>query len=255
MTIPAQVASDLVVIQAQIFGVFKVFFDMPPASTGMDHLPQRGGRCSEDEVVAEIMYIGHASTQQEPMLPIMLPVMQDGHTRPVKEAGTFGAFAHREALPRLLRQHKCWDVCDMDAPASSIRGYNPNGFIAVHLQHIRISMSLQPGAQVQILPIDTITHDPGNGNLGIPHPLEQASGQVWFCLETNGWGDAGCLSALVILSPLREQIEFAVNEGVPTSGDVGKKDPHLAVLHLPRRAAILFANPSRVSASFGKAGL
>jgi hypothetical protein len=90
----------------------------------------------------------------------------------------------------------------MDEPASSIRGYDPNGFIAVNLQHIRISMSLQPGAQVQILPIDTITHDPGNRDLGIPHPLEHASGQVWFCLEPNGWRNGSLLSTLVILRPL-----------------------------------------------------
>src|SRR5919202_795514 len=105
-------------IQAHIFGVFKIFFDMPPASNGMDHLLECRRGWSEDEGVTEVCCIGHAATEQEPMLSIRLPVMQDGYTGPVKQAGTFGSFAHREALPRLLRQQERWHVGDMHESAS-----------------------------------------------------------------------------------------------------------------------------------------
>ena len=111
--------------------------------------------------------------------------MQDGHAGPVKQARTFGAFTHREALPRGLREQERWHVRDLHEPASPIRGPDPNGFIAGHLQHVGIAMGLQPGAEVQMLPIDAIAHDPGNGELGFPHPLQHASSQFRFGLETN----------------------------------------------------------------------
>ena len=63
------------------------------------------------------------------------------------------------------------------------------------------------------------------------------------------------MSALGILRPFREQIEFAVNERMTTSGDVAEKDAHLAVLHVPRRATILSTNACRFVTRFGKAGL
>src|ERR1051326_5378957 len=102
MPIPADPAADLIVIQPHVFRVFKIFLDMPAASTGMDHLLERGGRWSEDEVIPRVLGIGQAATEQEPMLSIRLPVMQNGHAGPVKQARTLGAFTHRETLPREL---------------------------------------------------------------------------------------------------------------------------------------------------------
>ena len=46
-------------------------------------------------------------------------------------------------------------------------------------------MRLQPGAQVQITPIDGISYHPSDGDLSLPHALEHASGQFRLGLEAN----------------------------------------------------------------------
>ena len=63
VTIPPDPTPDLVVVQAHILRVFKIFLDVPPRPKGLHHLVQRGGRWSEDEVVGEVLRIAHAPTR------------------------------------------------------------------------------------------------------------------------------------------------------------------------------------------------
>ena len=50
--VPPDEASNFVVIQSHVFGVFKIFFNMPACANGPHHLVQGGSRWGEHEVVA-----------------------------------------------------------------------------------------------------------------------------------------------------------------------------------------------------------
>jgi hypothetical protein len=63
------------------------------------------------------------------------------------------------------------------------------------------------------------------------------------------------VSTLLILYPVREQIEFAGNSGMATGHHVGEKDADLAILHLAGRSAIPHANARRFVAAFGETAL
>src|SRR5439155_16257279 len=130
VTITPAPTPELVVVQAHIRRVCKIFLDVPPRPEGLHHLMQRGGRWPEDEVVREVLRIAQTPTQQEPVPSILLPLMQDRHARPVKQPGTFGPFAHREALPLVLLEQERWHVTDVHLSASSGRLHDPDRFVA-----------------------------------------------------------------------------------------------------------------------------
>jgi len=111
--------------------------------------------------------------------------MQDRHARPVKQSGTFGPFAHREALPLVLLEQERWHVANVHLSTSSGRLHDPDCFVAGDSQHIGIPMRVQPGTQVQIPSIDRIRYHPRDGELSLPHALEHASGQFRLGLEAN----------------------------------------------------------------------
>jgi len=91
-----------------------------------------------------------------------------------------------------------WHVADFHLSASPGRLHYPDGFVAGDSQHVGIPMRLEPGAQVQIIPIDGISDHPRDGDLGVPNALEHASRQFRLGLEANRWRDSHCLSALLI---------------------------------------------------------
>ena len=62
----------------------------------------------------------------------------------------------------------------------------------------------------------------------------------------------GGAAALRVLAPIQRQIQFAVNQGVPTCRDVGEKDAHLAILDPPADSTLLESHPSRLGAPLGK---
>jgi len=184
--------------------------------------------------------------------PSSRPSMQDGHTGPVKEPGTFGALTHRKALPLLLMQHERFHVAHFHAAALSVRGHDPNGFIAGHGQHIGIAMRFQPGAQIQVAPIDRISHDPGNGAARLLHTLEHLDCQFRLGLEAYRLRNMGGSTALPILAPVQGQIQLTVNQAMSTPRDVGQKDADLTILDLPGGATLLQPYASRLGAPFGK---
>ena len=247
MAIPADEAAHLVVIQSQIFGRFKIFLDMPACPDGRHHLLQRGPWWSKDEVVGLLLRIGEAATNEQPMVSILFPLMQDGHGCPVKEPGAFGPFTHREALPILVMQQESFHFADFHPSASPIRSHYPNGFIAGDRQHVGIAMRLQPGAQVQVAAIDRIGHHPGDGDRSLPEALHHLNRQFRFGLEAHRLRDACSLTPIMILDPVERQIEFAVNEGMSLGRDVGEKDADLTVLDLSGRPAVLHLDARRLS--------
>src|SRR6516162_1480877 len=106
MSVPAGETAHFVVVQAQIFGVFKIFLNMPPGATGLHHLLQRGALWGEHQVIALLLRISETAADEEEVAPISFPAMQDGYGLPVKEPGTFGALTHRETLPILLTEQE-----------------------------------------------------------------------------------------------------------------------------------------------------
>ena len=198
------------------------YFDVPAGADGRHHLGQRGARWGKDEVVGDLCWAVKTTTQEEPMPSILLPAMQDGHGRPVKEPGPFGALTHREALPVGLLQQQSGHLAHFHAAPDSVRGQDAHGFIAGHGQHIGIPLPFQPGAQVEIGTIDRIGHHPANGGAGLLHAPQHLDGQFGLGLETHRLGNMGGLTALAIVTPLQGQIQLAINEGVPFGGHISQ---------------------------------
>src|SRR5438876_2449198 len=130
MSVPPKKAAHLVVVQPQIFGVFKRFLDMPSGSKSLHHLAERGSLWGKDEVIALLLRVGDAPTNEQEVASIILPAMQIRHTGPVKEPGTFGPLTQRETVPLLLMQHEGFHVTHFHPSALSVRRQDPNGFIA-----------------------------------------------------------------------------------------------------------------------------
>ena len=104
-------------------------------------------------------------------------------------------------------------------------------------------MRFQPGAQVHIPPIDTISHDPSKGNPCFPQALDHLSGQFTFGVKTNRLGNARFSAPPSIVDPVLGKREFAVDEGMSFCGYIAEKNAHLTVLHLSGRPAILLCAP------------
>lgn len=193
MAIPSDPTSDFVVVEAEIFGIFKVLLDMPTLANGLDHLLQGGSLGGKDEGVGFFVRTAHTATHEQPMSCIIFPLLQDGNNRPVKKPGAFGALTHREALPILGVKQEGFNVADFHPPSSPIGSQDPDGFVAGDCQHLGARLRLQPGPQVQTAPIDRICNNPGNGDLSLPEAFEHLLGQFTLRLKTNSFRNA-CFS-------------------------------------------------------------
>jgi hypothetical protein len=91
-------------------------------------------------------------------------------------------------------------------------------------------MRFQKASQVQVTAVDRIGHDPGKREVSLEDALEHLHCQFRFGLEAHRLRDAGGLTPLTILTPVQRQIEFTVNQRMPTGRDVSQKDPDLTVL-------------------------
>src|SRR5450755_322369 len=119
--VPASETADLIVIQSQIFAIFKILFDMPACANGRNHLWQRGPLWPKDEVVRFLVGISQAATNEQPMTLIIFPSMQNGNVRPVEEPGPL--------LPSLIeRRCQSW-ACSKNVStcAASTRLRTPSG--------------------------------------------------------------------------------------------------------------------------------
>src|SRR6266566_8976387 len=69
-------------------------WDIPACSNCLHHLLQGGSFRRKDEIVRFFGWIVHAAANEQPMLPIILPFVQDGNGCPIKDSRPFGALAH-----------------------------------------------------------------------------------------------------------------------------------------------------------------
>ena len=129
MSVPANEVAHFVVVHAQIFSVFKMFLNMPSSANGLHHLLEGGCRWRKDKVVPLLLRIRDTAADEQPMSPIVLPLVQDGNQGPIKPPRSLGALAHREALPIVLSQHEGFHLFHFHPSASSLRHQYPNGFI------------------------------------------------------------------------------------------------------------------------------
>ena len=83
-------------------------------------------------------------------------------------------------------------------------------------------MRFQPGAQVQIPPIDTIGDDPGKGDLRLPEAFNHLLGQFAFRLKANFLWNASLSAPPRIVDPVLGKVEFAVDEGMSFCAHVGE---------------------------------
>ena len=117
-------------VQTQVFGVFKILFNVPACANGLDHLGQGGSLRGKNEVVRFLVGVGEAATNEHPMAPIIFPPMQHGYTSPVEESGAFASLTHREALPILGLKQERFHLCCFHPPANPIGSQYPDRFIA-----------------------------------------------------------------------------------------------------------------------------
>jgi hypothetical protein len=123
-------------------------------------------------------------------------------------------------LPILGLEHKSFDLTDFDLPAASVRGTHPHRLITSDRKHIRVAMGFQPGAQVEVVSIDRVSHNPCNGDLRKVDTLDHLPGQFALGLKMNGLRNASLAAALWIIDPSFGKIQFAINERMPTGGDI-----------------------------------
>src|SRR5438876_3011066 len=75
MPVPCRPATNLILVQTHVFGIFKILFNMPSGSNGLDHLVQRGGLGGKDEIVDLLCWIADAATNEQPMASVIFPAM------------------------------------------------------------------------------------------------------------------------------------------------------------------------------------
>src|SRR5260370_4851661 len=132
---------------------------------------------------------------------------------------------------RLYRAHfdiRASGVC-MDA----------NRLVTSHGEHMEVAMIGEPGTQVQVVPIDGISHDPRDGDLCLVDALNHLSSQLAFRLETNRFRNACLAAPLAIVNPFLGKIECAIDEGMYQRDGIVQRHDDLTVLDLLGCSAIL----------------
>ena len=188
------------------------------------------------------------------MPSIIFPVMQYGDACPIKEPGAFGPLTHREALPILGMKQERLHFADFHLSALPIRGQDSNGFIARDSQYVGIAMRFQPGAQVQVAPIDRISYHPGDRDLSLPDAFKHLLSQFTLSFGNEPFQEYPLLGTASVLYPWQGKIEFPIDEGMPSRRDIGEKHADLAVLDLPGRPTVLHLDARRLLPALGETG-
>ena len=75
----------------------------------------------------------------------------------------------------------------------------PIGSVEATERRKPVVVVFQPGAQVQIVAIHGIGHDPGHGDLRLMQPFHHRPGQFTLRLKADGLGNAGFFAASAVL--------------------------------------------------------
>ena len=251
MAIPARPTAHFIVIQPQVFAIFKILFNPPAPSQSRDLGEQRGGGRSKDQIIGQFRGGADGAADQQRVPAIIGSPVQQRHTRPVKEPGSFGALTHRQAVPAGVCEQQSRHVADFH-PSHATRSVKHDGFVTGHSSHVGILVAFQPSAQLQMAAIDRVSHDPVHKHTSLMEAIEHDDGQVGFGAEGDRLGNACLTAPLTIVGPVLRQVEFAIDEGMAKGSDVGEEHAHLTVLHLASGAAILLFDACRVLSAFGK---
>ncbi len=253
MAIPAQIATNFILIQSQIFRGLQVLFDAPASAHGLHDDGQRGGgQGGKDQVVGHLSRIVQAATKDQPMALVHRASVDQRQPGPIKEPQPFGAQALTESVPVLFVQCLLADTGHI-VEQPPLRGLDADNLGARNGQGVGVALLLQEDAQVGAMSVDGISHHPANGQTSRLGTLHHAPSQFGFGLEADVRGEVNGLSAWQIVAPLFGQIQFAVDHGMSPGGHVGEKDAHLAIFDAPGGPAILPLDASRVAAPFGEA--
>src|SRR5262249_37043980 len=150
-----------------------------------DDFVQGRTRRSEYKIVALLLRIGEASTNEQKVAPIVFPLVQHRDQGPIEKARALGANAHRNAGPLSLIGQKGLDEGRLFSSASlrRLEGYR---LITGNGQHVVEALRIQPVAQVQVGSVHRISNHPLEGDSCPASPFDHSPGQFWFGLETNG---------------------------------------------------------------------
>jgi site-specific DNA recombinase len=150
------------------------YFNTPAAAYRPGHHLKRSASRAEDQVIRFVCWVRWDATNEQPMLPIVFPAVQDGQTCPLKKQWSFGARLHTEALPVLLVDKALFCLCHCQQSASFGSHY-PNLLGRGDRKRKPVVVLFQPGAQIQIVAIHGIGNHPGHGDLCLMDPLHHRS--------------------------------------------------------------------------------
>src|SRR5258708_6801842 len=102
MANPAYQTAHFILIYPQIFGIRELLLNPPSASPRPGYPLQRSACRAEDQVIGLVWWVRWDATNEQPMLPVVFPAMQDGQARPLEKQRSFCARLHTEAPPILL---------------------------------------------------------------------------------------------------------------------------------------------------------
>ena len=250
VAIPAEIAADFILIESQVFGDFQILFDMPASADGLHDEGERRVRGRPDQVIGHLSRIIQAAPKDEEVASIDGALVQEGQDGPIKEALALGALALREALPVGRAQGTRREAAHISQQGTGW-GLDTHDFGGRHRQRVGVALLLQEGAQLGAVTIDGIGHDPVDGEVSLVSALHHTLGQFGFGGKADGVGDMGSLPAWQIAAPLLGQVQFAVDQGMAASGDVGEEDADLAIFHASAHATILRCDASGVATAFG----
>lgn len=146
MAIPADEATDLIVIKTEILTVLEIDFDLPTRADGKNHLLQGRASRSKDEGEGALHRLLQAATHQHPMGAIVVPPRQDRHESPIEEPGAFGSLIHGDPLPVLRGKQAFFSLCYFSLSAPPVGSQDTHWFIARDSQDVAVVLMLAPGS-------------------------------------------------------------------------------------------------------------
>jgi hypothetical protein len=108
---------------------------------------------------------------------------------------------------------------------------------------------------MRTVPIDRISDHPLKGQTRLLGTGEHLDGQFGFGLKGEGIGDVSGAAPGQVSAPLFGKVQFAIDEGMASLGDIGEEDADLTILDGSTGTAILRRDASGVAATFGAAAL
>ncbi len=138
---------------------------------------------AKTRVVGFFARIVNTTADQQKVLPVIFPLLQHGHHRPIKEPGPFGALAHGDPLPILGVKRECFGLSHRHAFAA-LAGLYPHGFIAGYCQPVEVLVRFQPGTQLPITAVDRYPQRPRQKGSWLATNAQSSAGPVRIWSES-----------------------------------------------------------------------